>query len=825
MQETRGSSEPDQACPECGLAVTPGALRGMCSRCLVRAVLQRGTIPGDRPFEVPGLPEVQSGFPELEIEALLGHGGMGAVYRAKQKALARGVALKILPGELLRSGDFFDRFQREAMTLARLDHPHVARVYETGITPGGEAFILMELVEGGDLLGYLAGHPGDRDTRLELFLQMCRGIEHAHQKGIIHRDLKPSNILVAAGERGPVAKVIDFGLARPLEEPESGGDLWWSAGSGVGTPGYMSPEQVAGGAVDTRSDVYGLGAVLYVMLTGRPPLEMPPGRNLARSEWLERVLTATVRRPSEVCPGGRTEWGVMPLEASEVRGELDAIALRALEKQPTRRYPTVASLREDVERHRAGEVVLAMAGGRSYRWGKQARRHRGALVALGMTGLAALAGVSMIARESVRAARAERLSEAQLRQGDRLIEFMLGDLHARLFQLGRLDVLEGVVQKVGEYYRGPGGDPGSAEATRNRARAMMLLGQIRGSQGHPEAARERYRQSIALYGDVLGKHGGPDVWREELAQVWNSLAVSFHGALSFDEADQAYAEAGRLIDGLLTVDPSNGAWADAAAGIHHNRGALCEATGKLDEAEGQYNRALGLWEPLLTRSPSDASLLENVSHFHLNMAFLHGRRGKTNDAATSNERAVELRERLTRIDPTNILWQGLLADACQNTSELCAARGELEAASRWAARYLPIRERLARHDPANRFWQARLAEAHHNTALLAARRGDDNAAASAHRSAWAIWDRMAPLRSGPGSELEMLRLDLKAALGVFARLQDRERQASRSDLAARHAATLTQILDRMGRLPATDSQTGGSIDPVPVPRNGSNTPP
>ena len=319
----------------------------------------------------------------------IGEGGMGVVYMAEQEApVRRKVALKVIkPG--MDTGQVVARFEAERQALAMMDHPHIAKVFDAGATDAGRPYFVMELVGGVPITEYCDAHHLSPRERLELFVPVCRAIQHAHQKGIIHRDIKPSNVLVTLVDGRPTPKVIDFGVAKAVEQRLTERSLFTQFGAVIGTLEYMSPEQAEMGGldVDTRTDVFALGVLLYELLTGSTPLERARLRRAGYAEILRRIKEEEPPRPStrlsdsgeslpSIAANRRTEPSRL---ASLMRGELDWIAMRALEKDRTRRYETANALARDVERYLADESVEACPPSRSYRVRKFARRHRTAL--------------------------------------------------------------------------------------------------------------------------------------------------------------------------------------------------------------------------------------------------------------------------------------------------------------------------------------------------------------------------------------------------------------------------------------------------------------
>ena len=313
----------------------------------------------------------------------IGEGGFGEVWRARQERPAtRTVALKILK-QGLTSPRMRARFEVEQQALARLDHPHVARFFDGGTTPDGRPFFAMEWIEGSDITDYCREAGFSPGARLRLFDQVCEAVQHAHRKGIIHRDLKPSNVMVTVEDGEPAVKVIDFGIARALEEPLTDRTLLTRAEEIVGTPASMSPEQASGaggGELDARTDVYGLGVLLYELLCDQRPFD----ESLPPDELRRAIREDDPPRPSS--RSGDAERG------RSLRGDLDWIVMRCLEKEPERRYDSVAALADDLARHHRHEPVVAGPPELSYRFGKFVRRHRFALAAATVTSCALVAG-------------------------------------------------------------------------------------------------------------------------------------------------------------------------------------------------------------------------------------------------------------------------------------------------------------------------------------------------------------------------------------------------------------------------------------------------
>jgi predicted Ser/Thr protein kinase len=307
--------EEERHCTNCGGPLPTDAPQGLCPQCLMKLGLpsedQTQNADASNKFVPPEPSELAGQFPQLEIIELLGQGGMGAVYKARQKQLDRLVALKILPPQVGQSEDFAERFTREARSLAKLNHPYIVTVHDFGHTESGLYYFIMEFVEGTDLRRIILGGKLSAKEALAIVPQICDALNYAHEEGVVHRDIKPENILL--DNKGTV-KIADFGLAKLLGQPANTFTLT-QAGQKMGTPHYMAPEQIEHpGQVDHRADIYSLGVVFYEMLTG----ELPLGRFAPPSQKV----------------------------AIDVR--LDNVVLRSLEKEPERRYQHASEVKTDI---------------------------------------------------------------------------------------------------------------------------------------------------------------------------------------------------------------------------------------------------------------------------------------------------------------------------------------------------------------------------------------------------------------------------------------------------------------------------------------------
>ena len=350
----------------------------------------------------------------------IGEGGMGEVWLAEQKEpVRRRVALKLVKAGM-NTREVIARFESERQALALMDHPAIAKVFDAGSTSQGAPYFVMEYVAGVPITTYCDNHRLNTRARLELFMHVCEGVQHAHQKAIIHRDLKPSNILVTEVDGRPAPKIIDFGVAKALTQKLTPDTMFTRVGALVGTLEYMSPEQAdsSGEDIDTRTDVYSLGIILYELLAGASPLDL---KKVAFDEFLRRLREDDPPKPSTkirthdpatstaVAHKRQTEPQTL---ARQIRGDLDAIALKALEKDRSRRYGSPSDFAADIARYLRNEPVLAVAPSAVYRARKFARRYRVALATVCAFALVLVAAAAISIRQSIRANREAAAAQA-----------------------------------------------------------------------------------------------------------------------------------------------------------------------------------------------------------------------------------------------------------------------------------------------------------------------------------------------------------------------------------------------------------------------------
>ena len=475
----------------------------------------------------------------------IGEGGMGSVYMAQQtEPVKRLVAVKVIKAGM-DSKAVLARFEAERQALAMMDHPNIAKVLDAGTTENGRPFFVMELVKGVPITQYCDERKLTPKQRLELFVPVCHAIQHAHQKGVIHRDIKPSNVLIALYDDKPVPKVIDFGVAKAAGQSLTDKTLVTGFGAVVGTPEYMSPEQanLNNLDIDTRSDVYSLGVLLYELLTGTTPADVSaPLNDTEVLEVLRIVREVEAPPPSHRLSNSTTLTDVAANRGTEpktlgrqYRSELDWVLLKALEKDRDRRYASATAFAADIERHLNNELVDARPPTRGYRLRKFYHRHRPQVIAVSLVFLTLVAGIMGTTLGLVEARQA-RADEAERADGERVAKELAEN---RLAQIEKgVDLFAGLLRGINPRHQAKGGptlfqqlreravkvaDQLDAEAVGDRlavARLQKTLGDTLQELGAPHDAVRVLGKAVATRKAVLGAE------HRDTLNAANSLAMA-----------------------------------------------------------------------------------------------------------------------------------------------------------------------------------------------------------------------------------------------------------------------------------------------------------
>ncbi len=547
----------------------------------------------------------------------LGEGGMGEVWLAEQREpVRRRVALKLVKSGM-NSREVIARFESERQALALMDHPVIAKVLDGGATPEGGPYFVMDYVAGVPITTYCDTHKLTTTERLELFIHVCEGVQHAHQKAIIHRDLKPSNVLVTEVDRRALPKIIDFGVAKALTQKLTDSTMLTRAGVPVGTPAYMSPEQAlsSGEDIDTRTDVYSLGVVFYELLAGTPPIEL---RKIAFDEFLRRLREEDPPKPSTrirtqgqaaSSDVGRKRQTAPTTLARQLRGDLDSIALRALEKERSRRYPSPADFAVDIQRYLRGEPVLAVPASVSYRARKFVRRHWGGVLAalLALTGVCGGAGIAIYQA---------RVAQQRFDQVRKLANRFLFDFDKEIAPIpGTVKAREMIVSTALEYLNSlakeSGGDP---QLQWELASAYAKVADVQGSSfspslNHPKAAVASLQKALSLARPLADQHRLTPEQKTELVTMLRNLQATLNGIGDYDLSEKTGLEqVARSADLPLIVR-------DRSAGM---LGVTYLWKGDLEKAMELFDKSLQISRQMAASDPS----WTNRSHLASSLLFL-----------------------------------------------------------------------------------------------------------------------------------------------------------------------------------------------------------
>jgi serine/threonine protein kinase/Tfp pilus assembly protein PilF len=688
-------------------------------------------------------------IPNYRVLQKVGEGGMGEVYEAEQeKPIRRKVALKVIKLGM-DTKEVVARFESERQALALMDHACIARVFEAGVTERGHPFFAMEYVQGVPITEFCDRHRLSTRARLELFRQVCDGVQHAHQKGIIHRDIKPSNVLVTVQGDKPIPKIIDFGLAKATAQRLTERTLFTQHGQFIGTPEYMSPEQadLTGLDVDTRTDVYSLGLLLYELLAGALPFdskELREGglvviRRKIREEQPARPSTCVTRLKDQSSTVAEKR-GTDPAALSrQLRGDLDWIVMKALEKDRTRRYASASDFAADIERHLVNQPVQAGPPSTVYRFRKFVARHKVGVAAGALVLAALILGITGTTIGLFRAVRAQRLAHEEAEASRQVSDFLEGLFavsdpgEARGNSITAREILDSGGEKIareledqplvqarlmttmGRVYRRLGlyddARPllENALKTRRRelgenaldvARSELELGWLMGEIGDYEVALPLFEHALYVQETVL------DFEHPDVARTMSSMADVHNRTRRFDEARELHERALAIRENTLGPDHPD------VANSLNLLGNVHVATGDYESAIPLYERALAIREKALGEDhPRVAVVLGNLANAYWSI-------GDFDAARPLNVRALAIQEKVLGPD------HPALANALNNMANLLSASGDYAEAQKVHERALEIRGSYLRWD------HPELADTYYNLACVSALQGHREAAIS-----------------------------------------------------------------------------------------------
>jgi serine/threonine protein kinase/tetratricopeptide (TPR) repeat protein len=681
----------------------------------------------------------------------IGEGGMGAVWRARQTVpVKRYVAVKLIKAGM-DSRQVLARFEAERQALALMDHPNIARVLDGGLHDG-RPFFVMELVKGVPITDFCDARRLTPRERLELFVPVCQAIQHAHQKGVIHRDIKPSNVLVALYDDRPVPKVIDFGVAKATGGALTEHTIETAFGGVVGTPQYMSPEQATLNNldIDTRSDVYALGVLLYELLTGSTPFSR---QELERKGVLEILRVVREEEPPRPSTKLSTADALPSLSANRstepraltglLRSELDWVVMKALEKDRSRRYETANAFAADVRRYLEGEAVQAHPPGAGYRMRKFVRRNKGRVVAAALVLLALLTGIVGTTWGLVHAERARREEAAQRRVAvaerykAEQSEGRAKEERARAEeQRTRAEARETqAIDAVKRFRDAVANEPElknslQLESLRKRllkeplaffkdlrnrlqadhdthpkslarlAGATLELGDLTNEIGDMQDAVNAYRESLAIQQKLVQDDPTVTEYQRDLGNCQINLAKALFSTGRFDDAITVYATAETTFQKLIdSKTPDAGEFRNRLAFINFSRGNTFSVMGRSEEAEAQIRQALAHYQRLDDEGRASGPVLEDLSKSHHQLGLELLERGEAAEAETEILRAIAIQQKLIDNHPGVGYHRYIHAYFLTNLSAVHYELGKSPEATADTQRALTICQKLVDENP------------------------------------------------------------------------------------------------------------------------------
>jgi serine/threonine protein kinase/tetratricopeptide (TPR) repeat protein len=664
-------------------------------------------------------------FGAYRVVGEIGRGGMGAVFLAERAdgQFEQRVAIKLIKRGM-DTAQVLERFRVERQILASLDHPNIARLLDGGTTDDGLPYFVMEYIEGQPVDEYVNARHLTIRQRLELFLQICHAVSYAHQHLIVHRDIKPQNVLVT---KGGVPKLLDFGIAKVLQDAGEQAPAT-IAGYQLLTPDYASPEQVEGHPTTTLSDVYSLGVVLYELLTGLSPYR-PRTWNVSdvcesvRSDHVERPSTAVGRRDDERTTAGQRVMAADVARAAgtgsidrlrgQLRGDLDAIVLTALRKEPERRYPSVEQFASDIQRHLAGLPVRARADSVWYRGAKFVRRNRVAVLAAVLVAVALVGGTIATAWQAREARSQARLAQDARARAERrfaevrkLANALLFDYHDAIKDLPgstpvRARLVRDALDHLNRLAAEAGGEP---SLQRELALAYRKVAQVQGGVsgfglGDTSGAIESHRKSLAILESLLAANPGDTRLQRDVAD--GALQLANVVGVTEDQADAlAHARRARtLYEPLVSASAPTLDDRLALANAYDVIGTISLESGKADEALDTYRRQLRLLESASPAEQGEVRLRRALSIAHQHTADAQATFGDLRAALENIRTSLEIRLALSKESPLNTDYRALVSVAYYYEGDTLARLGRPREALESFRRNLAITEELAVADP------------------------------------------------------------------------------------------------------------------------------
>ncbi len=702
-----------------------------------------------------------------QVNRLLGSGGMGHVYLAVRddEQYRKRVAVKVVKRGT--DTDFvLRRFRQERQILAGLEHPNIAHLLDGGTTDDGLPYFVMEYVEGEPITTFSDRRGLPVEARLALFRSVCGAVHFAHQNLLVHRDIKPGNILVTADG---IPKLLDFGIAKLLNPERDSQATETVAGLRLFTPDYASPEQIRGERITTASDVYSLGALLYELLTGCRPYRV---KSRTTEEISKAVLEQEPEKPSTVVM--RPREGEATAEAPArgepqklkrlLSGDLDTIVLKAMRKEPHRRYASAEQLSEDIRRHLEELPVIARKDTARYRAEKFLRRHKAGVAAAALVFLSLIGGIVATSWQARVARREHERAERRLKDVRQIANSFLFEFHDAIANLaGSTPARELLVRRALEYLGTLAKEAaGDRSLQRELAEAYEKLGEIQGGSGanlgDTAGAVSSYRSALSIREALLAAEPTRAADAQALANCAETLAGILGRAGNTDESFRLAKRALAVREGLVKTDPRSPAFRTGLARAHFFLSNQLDLLNRPRDQIAEMEKARGIFEPLAAEDPKNSNIRRMVALTNKYLASAHSSLGEKEIALEGYRKSEAIERELVAADPTNALYKRDLSHSYGGIGESLFALGRVAEGAESYRKAIAIRKELADADPKNAGIRSALARGHFQLGSKHARFGDPRAAFESLGRAIPIFGALAASDPGNADKIGFLAI-------------------------------------------------------------------
>ena len=648
-----------------------------------------------------------------------GEGGFGIVYMAEQQQpLKRIVAIKLLkPG--MDSTQVVLRFEHERQALALMDHPNIARVLDAGTTEAGLPYFVMEYVDGVPINSYCDLHQLSIKQRLHLFMTVCQAVQYSHQKGIVHRDLKPSNVMVTNVDGQHVLKVIDFGIAKAIGQKLTERTLLTQTGGFMGTLQFMSPEQAEFNAidVDTRADIYGLGILLFELLTGTTPLTQQQIETTALDDVLRIIREVESPLPSRRLVESQSSLPTLAANRSTeptrlcatIRGELDWIVAKCLEKDRGRRYESANDLSRDIERYLNNEAIEAGPPSAWYKFRKFSRKHwRSLMAASAMIALLAASAIAMTSaylvvnrerHDKELALKAEQDRRKETRAAlDAMTSLIIEDWLVRqtTLQPEHKAFLEKAISSYEQFSKDTGEDP----ATRFGAvSAAARVGAMLVKLGQTEEAERAYQRALSGHLKLIQDFPDNNEYQDACAQNYTNLAGIYGMMGRQPESEKARRQCLEVYERLVKAEPDNADYRHGLAIALNRLGMFCKSNNRAQEAERFYRQSIENLEKVMQTSSDSAGYLSDLSDTYLKLGVALEIQNKLTEAEAAHRESVKSAKQILDIKPKSAVHRYNYATSLNNLGNVLRDQDKLDEAEQVLLETVEIKRALIREFP------------------------------------------------------------------------------------------------------------------------------